>query len=214
MDADRAVPRLLAISDAATRGSESLAAWVERLAAAGVDAVRIRERHLDDAAMLAAVREAIAVAAGRLRVLASDRADVALAAGADGVHLPSDGVPATAVRQAFPALTLVGCSTHSAAGVEALAGVASYAVLGPVWATPSHPGRAGIGLAALAAATRHGVRVLALGGVDDPQRVRAALAAGAHGVAGIRLFHREDLGEVIAAAGLAGAATPAAAARS
>lgn len=132
-------------------------------------------------------RELVAVA-GRLRsicasfgapLLVNDRADVALAAGADGVHLPARGLHAADARAL--GLGLIGVSAHSPEEVARSA--ADFCVFGPVFDTP---GKSPQGVAALAAACRaSSIPVLALGGVDE-SNAHLCLAAGARGVACIR----------------------------
>ena len=142
-------------------------------------AVQLRAKRLDGAALYAA--------AERLRPLApllliNDRADVAVAAGCDGVHLPARGLPVAEARWLIGAERLVGVSTHSLAEalLAARAG-ADYVVFGPVWPTGA-PGEKGaaVGLDALAEVVRAcaPTPVFALGGVDA-ERARAAVAVGA-----------------------------------
>lgn len=181
-------PKLLAITDRAERGGTSLETWLGRLAAAGVDAVQIREKDLSDRQIFELTAAARSAFSGLL--LVNGRADIALAAGADGVHLPGDGVPAAALRERFGKKLVIGASTHDLAAVEAAvrAGV-DYVTFGPVFPTPSKM-RYGPppGLSGLRDATSRGIPVLALGGID-PDRAAEAAAAGAAGVAGIRTFH-------------------------
>jgi thiamine-phosphate pyrophosphorylase len=114
--------------------------------------------------------------------LVNDRADVALAAGADGVHLPARGLSPADARAL--GLRLVGVSAHSAADVERAAREgADFAVFAPVYDTP---GKLGQGEGALAEACRAApIPVLALGGVDATNAPRC-IEAGARGVACIR----------------------------
>lgn len=157
--------------------------------AGGVDWVQIRERDLEAAPLLAlaealagAARAAARAAGREVRVLVNRRADVALAIGADGVHLGFDAMdPAAARRLLGPGATL-GISAHAPDEVGAAG--ADYAQLAPIFApfSKSAPGRPPLGLEALTAAARHGVPVLAQGGID-PARAAAARAAGAAGVA-------------------------------
>jgi len=132
------------------------------------------------------------------RLLVNRRLDIALAAGADGVHLGFDAADPEAARRLLgpkvssegPAGSpsargaLVGVSCHSPEEVErASAGGADYAHLAPVFDPFSKAReRPALGLEALARAARAGIPVLAQGGID-PDRARAALAAGAAGVA-------------------------------
>src|SRR5215213_1519112 len=110
--------RLLAISDRRSLGDGDLSGWLHRLAAAGVDAVQIREKDLDDRAVWEITRAARAILPSTTRLLVNGRADIAVAAGADGVHLPSDGVPPAALRRRFGPGLLLGVSTHSVDEVE------------------------------------------------------------------------------------------------
>lgn len=188
---------LLAISDRATLDIP-FPEWLGRLALAGVDALQVREKDLDDRAVLDLARQARAAVS---TVLVNGRLDLALAAGADGAHLPADGVPAAALRRRFGPGVLLGVSTHSVAEVErALQDGADYVTFGPVWPTPSKerygPPR---GIEELARAARVGIPVYALGGVML-SRFGEAAGAGAAGVAGIRLFQGPALDEVVSAA--------------
>jgi thiamine-phosphate pyrophosphorylase len=156
----------------------------------GAVAVHLREKDLWGRALLdlaRALREVCARAGQRL--LVNDRLDVALAAGADGVHLPSAGVPPADARLLLGAGALVGVSCHSEADVRrALAGGASYATFGPVHDTPSKRGLGSpVGVGPLRAAAAAGLPLVALGGMT-PERAREAFSAGAHGVAAIRAW--------------------------
>lgn len=97
----------------------------------------------------------------------NDRVDVALAVAADGVHLPGRGIGPEAARRIAGGMR-IGVSTHSLAEARAAAEAgADLITFGPVWPTASHPGAAGVGVAALAAvASAIACRVFALGGVD------------------------------------------------
>ena len=172
-----AVPRLVAVSEAATARPD-WPSWCAALAGAGVPALWVREKgqtDLERFRLAAAARRAFPPP--RL-LLVSGRADLALAAGADGVQLAADGLPLAAVRRAAAgALTLVGRSTHALAEIERAAdeGV-DFVLLGPVFATPGKVGpQPLLGVSSLAAAARLGVPVLAIGGVDSPARLAEVL---------------------------------------
>jgi thiamine-phosphate pyrophosphorylase len=156
----------------------------------GVAAVHLREKDLGGRELLALARALAAVCRARGQtLLVNDRLDVALAVGADGVHLPAAGVsPADARRLLGPA-ALVGVSCHSAADVgRARAGGASFATFSPIYDTPSKRAYGPpLGLAALRDAARLGLPLVALGGVDAG-RVAEVRAAGAQGVAAIRAW--------------------------
>lgn len=175
----RLAPDLAARADAALAGVPS-----------GIVAVHLREKDLGGRELLALARELADVCRARGQVLlVNDRLDVALAAGAAGVHLPSAGIPPVDARRVLGPAPLVGVSCHSAADVSrARAGGASFATFGPVYDTPSKRAfGAPVGVAALAAAARLGLPLVALGGVT-PARVAEVMAAGATGVAAIRAW--------------------------
>src|SRR5688500_6488660 len=149
--------------------SETLIDCVAAAARAGVHLVQIRERDMEAAPLTRLVAACVAAVAGtRARVLVNDRIDVALAAGAHGVHLRGDSIPAPRARRIVPAPFLIGRSVHSAAEgrrAEDEGGV-DYLLFGTVFDTASKPGVAAAGCAALAqavAATR--LPVLAVGGM-------------------------------------------------
>ena len=169
-------------------GRRGLPELARAAAAAGVDFVQVREKALPGGPLLqlaAAVQQSVADRA--TRVLVNGRPDVALAAGAAGVQLPEDGLPVRAVRVAFPQL-VIGASRHSLAGARRAEDEgADFVLLGPVFPTPGKEARAlgERGLAEVAAALR--IPVFAIGGIDERSAPRA-LAAGARGLAAIRLF--------------------------
>jgi len=137
-------------------------------------------------------REAVRlVAASPAPVVVGARVDVALAAGAAGVHLPEHDLPVAAARRLLGGVALLGRSVHSdAAAVAAEAEGADYIVFGSVFASVSHPGQPAAGLDELrrvAAAVR--IPVLAIGGVDA-ERAAVCREAGAAGFAAIGYFAR------------------------
>jgi len=158
---------------------------------AGVDWVQLRERDLPGAELLAladavagAARSAARERGGELRILVNRRMDVALAVGADGVHLGFDAVDPHTARRLLGPDALVGVSTHSAEEARAAeAGVVSYVQLAPIFPPLSkRASRPPLGTRGLAEAAAAGVPVLAQGGVDAGNAA-AVVAAGAAGVA-------------------------------
>jgi thiamine-phosphate pyrophosphorylase len=129
------------------------------------------------------------------RVVVNERLDVALACGADGVHLRGDSISAARARSMAPAGFLIGRSVHGVdEAVRAAPGV-DYLIAGTVFPTPSKPGRhelLGIeGLAAIGRAVT--VPVLAIGGVSM-DRIGTVAEAGAAGLAAIGLFLEQGAG--------------------
>jgi len=160
---------------------------------AGVDLVQIREKDLPTRPLLNLVHAAVDAARGTpTRVIVNDRLDVALACGAAGVHLGTQSMPASVVREHAPPGFLVGVSCHSLQdALAAQSDGASYIVFGPVYETRSKLGYGPpLGLARLQeAAAQLRIPVLALGGITV-ERVEACLEAGAAGIAGISIFQR------------------------
>jgi thiamine-phosphate pyrophosphorylase len=145
--------------------------------------VQLRQPGLGGRELLEKARALRAVCARfEAPLFVNDRADVALAAGADGVHLPARGLSPADARAL--GLKLVGVSAHSPEDVvRAAQQGADFALFAPVYETP---GKAARGEAALAAACRAApIPVLALGGVDETNAARC-MEAGARGVACIR----------------------------
>ena len=166
-------------------------ALIRCAAAAGVDLVQIRETGLTDRALGDLVERAVAAARGTpTRILVNDRVDIALAHGADGVHLKGESAPAARVREHAGADWIVGRSIHGLEeGREVVAGGGlDYVCLGTVFATPSKPGRRPLGAGLLRqAAAALPLPVLAIGGVTR-ERVAEIAASGAAGVAAIGMF--------------------------
>ena len=182
--------------------ADSLTALREKCRAAflaSVDYLQVREKDLDARRLAGLVKELARMPERRRsRLLVNERADVACAAGADGLHLPSDSVPVAAVRSGIGKHWIVGVSCHNEQDVaDAAAGGADYVLVGPVFETPSKPGARGMGLSGLQSiCQRASIPVFALGGVDLTNAA-ACVAAGASGIAGIRLFQNAtDLTEV------------------
>jgi thiamine-phosphate diphosphorylase len=157
--------------------------------AAGIDLVQLREPDLEAGVLFDLTRTSVAASAGsRTRILVNDRLDVALAAGAGGVHLRADSIPPRAARALAPRGFLVGRSVHAVEEARAVAGETDYLIAGTVCPTPSKPGAPLLGLDGLAAIVKAAdVPVLAIGGVTL-DRMAAIAATGAAGGAAIGLF--------------------------
>lgn len=174
-------------------GLEPLVRIIARQLAEGVEMVQIREKDLTARELLALVERVLRIQrpAGT-RILVNSRTDVALAAGADGVHLPSDSLPPHRIRSIAPPGFLIGVSCHQLAeALRAEAEGADFVLFGPVFPPLSKPGYGPArGLEALGEVCRAvRIPVFALGGVTFENAGRC-LEAGAAGVAGISMFQR------------------------
>lgn len=188
--------RLCLVTDRRVTGDRSLPDVVEACLSAGLRTVQLRETDLDARSLLDLARRLRALTARYgAQLLINDRVDVALAADADGVHVPAAGLPPEVVRRLIGPKRLLGVSTHAAAEAEAAGRAgADFVVFGPVYDTPSkRPYGAPQGLGALSEVCRRAaVPVVAIGGVTAAH-VPEIRAAGATGVAVIRaLLEAED----------------------
>lgn len=183
-----------------------------------VDYIQLREKDLSTRDVESFAREAMQVISNQklatgnrqlaTALLINSRSDVALAAAANGVHLPASDISPQQVRTAWnrscgagtsareisPRNPLIGVSCHSPQEVfQAAANQAAFAVFAPVFekkdAQPT-------GLEALTQACRAKIPVLALGGVTL-QNARSCLQAGAAGIAAIRLFQENDIATIV-----------------
>ena len=179
---------------------------IEEAACAGVDWIQVREKDLSSRELERLAGEAVHRVrenSASTKLLINGRADVALACGADGVHLPAGEIAASELRslwmrrQASP--PLIGVSAHTTADVHnAKAAGADFVVVAPIF-EKVQTGTPGIGLEALRAACMESgdrLAVLALGGITVCN-ARSCIEAGAAGVAGIRLFQQGDVREKV-----------------
>ena len=159
----------------------------------GVDIVQLRTKHVGDDALLgAAQRYRRACDAAGALLIVNDRPDLAAAARADGVHVGQDDISVARARAALGPDALIGLSTHSPAQIDAAADV-DYIGVGPVYATPTKPGRPAVGLELVRFASVHAsVPFFAIGGIDGAL-VSAVVGAGASRVAVVRaITHAPD----------------------
>lgn len=187
-------PVVCLVTDRGQWGSQwqrALVAQVRAAANAGIHLVQLREPSLESGALRElAARCLDAVHGTQTRILVNDRVDVAIAAGAHGVHLRGDSVPVAArVRALCPRPFLIGGSIHTVEEARrAEVSAFDYLMFGTVFTTASKPRREPEGPGALAAAVRATtLPVLAIGGVT-PARMAEVTMAGAAGAAAIRLF--------------------------
>jgi thiamine-phosphate pyrophosphorylase len=182
-------------SSLAVPGEVSLLRHVRKIIARGTDFIQIREKDLLDRRLFDLTRRIVEMAqAERCRVLVNGRADIAVAAGADGVHLTSSGLRISDVRNWVPKNFIVGASVHTTKEIRAAcAGGVDYILVGHVFPTASKEGMGtALGVDFLRRACRESsVPIMALGGITA-ERIPTVLQAGAAGVAGISLFQKYD----------------------
>lgn len=201
---------------------------IAEAARAGVDYIQLREKDLSTRDLESLAQEAVHIIRNARKLVPSpqplaaallinSRTDVALASGADGVHLRSEDVSAEAVRKIWtecgahppqaaveraararsqqPPLIGVSCHTPKEV-VNAAKQGATFAVFGPVFEKKDAPSTHPTGLDQLREACRAKIPVLALGGITL-QNARSCLEAGAAGIAAVRLFQENDIAEIV-----------------
>lgn len=176
------------------QGEEDI--WLERLArlaAAGADVIQIRDKHADDrtlwqrcqlAAELLCLSESAKATPNRCRLIINDRADIAAAVDADGVHVGQEELPVKVVRQIIGADKLIGLSTHSMKQVrEAVECEADYIGCGPTFRSGTKHFQDFVGVQLAAEASRDfQLPTFAIGGIDR-ENVAELLAVGVKRVA-------------------------------
>ncbi len=178
--------RLYVVTDA-RRGRGDLADFLEAILSAGVDLVQLREKDAEAGDLLrwTEVFRAAASRHGAL-FLVNDRPDVALAAGADGVHLGQNDLPPAVARRILGPEALIGLSCHAPEDHDLAPPEADYLTAGPIWETPTKPGRPGTGLELVRRAARTVDRPwFAIGGIT-PANLPEVVAAGARRVVVVR----------------------------
>jgi thiamine-phosphate pyrophosphorylase len=188
----------------ARRERGDLAEFAEAALAGGVDIIQLRDKGspgerqfgpLEALRELAAL-EVLADAARRHGALlaVNDRADIALAAGADVLHLGQDDLPLPVARGIIGPRPVIGRSTHDRAQVKAAVTEAvDYFCVGPCWPTPTKPGRPAPGLDLVRATAELATDKpwFAIGGIDE-QRLPEVLAAGARRIVVVRAIAGAD----------------------
>jgi len=192
----------------ARRDRGDLAEFADAALAGGVDVIQLREKGPDgplEAREELAALEVLAEAAARHGALlaVNDRADIAVAAGADVLHLGQDDLPVAWARRIAGDEVVVGRSAHSAAETAAAAeepGV-DYFCAGPVWPTPTKPGRPapGLDLVRTVAQRKPERPWFAIGGIDH-ERLDEVLAAGAERIVVVRVITEAEDPRAAAAA--------------
>jgi len=182
--------QLYLCTDSRTRTGD-LEQFLDAVLAAGVDIVQLREKGLEARAEIRLLETFAAAAERHGKLFAvNDRADIARAVRAPILHLGQDDLPVPIARQVVGDEMLIGRSTHSPAQAEAArveAGV-DYYCTGPVWTTPTKPGRpaAGVELIEHAAAHQDARPWFAIGGIESLERLDAVISRGARRVVIVR----------------------------
>lgn len=169
----------------------SLIETISSAAEAGIDLIQIREESLSDVELFDFVKCAVKCSEKfETRILVNDRVDIALAAGAAGVHLKESSVRPERIRSIVPEDWIVGLSVHFSNGKlnEINEDCLDYVVVGNVFETDSKPGKTPIGIGGLAdAAKKYSIPVLGIGGIDL-NNLSEVSRSGASGFSAIGLF--------------------------
>jgi len=159
-----------------------------KCAVAGADCIQLRAKDVADDQLFAIASEFVAICRdAEVLSIINDRADIAIAAGADGVHLGQNDMPIAEVRKLQLVPLIIGKSTHSLEQLRAACGEPiTYAALGPVFTTATKPGAEAVGVEYVARAAQElegkGIANVAVGGIG-PENVETVLSAGAGAIA-------------------------------
>ena len=185
---DRMARARLYVVTGAREDRGDLEGFLDSILEAGVEVIQLREKDAEAGDLLrwgGTFRDA-AERHGALFIV-NDRPDVAFALGADGVHLGQGDLPPSVARAILGDDAIIGRSTHSPAQWDAAAPEADYLCIGPVWETPTKPGRPAAGLDAVrhAAASGETRPWFAIGGISE-ENLSDVVEAGATGVVVVR----------------------------
>lgn len=158
-----------------------------------VSIIQIREKQLSARSLFELAKSAADITRGSAtRLLINERADIALAAQADGVHLPANSISAEIIRANFPPEFIIGVSAHShEAVVKAAKAGADFVVFGPVFTTPGKGKPRGLDELHRVCGLLPSFPVIAIGGIDGT-RTQSVLDAGAAGFAAIRYLNNPE----------------------
>lgn len=166
---------------------------------AKVSLIQIREKQLSARKVYELTRQTAAVTKNSETVLlVNDRADIALAASADGVHLTANSLPASVIHQNFGSDFIIGVSAHSLADVQTAQNAgADFAAFSPIFPTPNKGEPQGLDKLREICAAVKDFPVIALGGIDETN-YQSTLEAGASGIAAIRFLNdAKNLPEIV-----------------
>jgi thiamine-phosphate pyrophosphorylase len=184
--------QLYLVTDASVR-SGRVEDFLARVIDAGVGMVQLRDKTLTDRELVQRARLFADVCRenGALFIV-NDRVDVALLAGADGVHVGQDDAHPDEIRRVAGDDFIIGLSTHSPEQVDAAhATTADYIGVGPIYETPTKPGRPAVGIELVRYATRSTKPFFAIGGIDHTN-AEHVVAAGARSLSVMRSVAQAD----------------------
>jgi len=158
-----------------------------------VSLIQLREKLLSARLLFELTAAAAEITRGSsTRLLVNDRADIALAARADGVHLAANSLPISVIRQNFPGDFIIGVSTHSPEeAANAAQNGADFAVFGPVFETPGKGKPLGLDILREVCDDLRPFPLIGIGGIDS-SNYGAVLSAGASGIAAIRALNNPE----------------------
>jgi len=180
------LPRVHVITDLPHTPPE----MIDEIVSAGADAVQVRAKHLTDRELYELAQDVVRTVGARAKVIVNDRLDIALAVGADGVHLGLDDLPVARARRLAPAGFLIGGTCRNVQHArQAYADGADYVGVGPIYPSTTKTGLPEpLGFDALSAISEI-IPAIAISGITA-ERVPEVMAAGAHGVAVIAAVSR------------------------
>ncbi len=166
---------------------------VETAVETRISLIQIREKNLSARSVFNLAREAVEIAKNSAtKILVNDRADIALAAKADGVHLTANSLSAAIIRRNFPKDFIIGASAHTIEKTEqAKREGADFATFSPIFASPNKGEPKGLDALREACERLSPFPVVALGGIDETN-YEAVLDAGAGGFAAIRFLNNAE----------------------
>jgi len=162
---------------------------VRSAVAAGISLIQIREKQLSARSLCELTATAVSITKDSdTKLLVNDRSDIALAAGASGVHLTSASLPASVIRESFPGL-VIGVSTHSLdETVNAVEQGADFVLYGPIFATPGKGNPVGLDDLRRVCEAVSPFPVIGIGGIDG-SNYGSVIQSGARGFAAIRFLN-------------------------
>ena len=177
-------PILCLVTNRTLKREMSFETTIESAIHGGIDMVQLREKDLPPKELLALANKLRDITMGKAKLLVNGNLEVALKAGADGIHLPQDSIPVTEVRRSAPDHFIIGKSAHDQeSAISAAKDGVDYIVLGTIFPTDSKPGVEPGGIHRIKnVCAKVECPILAIGGIR-PENINSVIAAGAYGAA-------------------------------